>query len=150
MMLNHSHPQVELQAVPDEIALALSISGCNLKCKGCHSPFTWDNNYGSPLTEEILKGLISKYKHITCVLFYGGEWNEKELIKLFKVVKRYELKLCLYTGLEKISDSIIHYLDYLKVGAYKEELGGLEKKTTNQQLFRVRNKDSLELIPMYR
>lgn len=39
-MLYFSKTILTFQDVPNEISLALSISGCQLKCKGCHSSFT--------------------------------------------------------------------------------------------------------------
>ena len=70
--MNYSHPFVTVQDVPDEIALAISISGCPLRCKGCHSAFTRDPNYGSKLDYESLTKLLNKHKLISCVCFYGG------------------------------------------------------------------------------
>ena len=38
----------------------------------------------------------------------------------------------------EISDKIdLFRLDYLKIGHYDEELGGLDKETTNQRLYKV-------------
>lgn len=134
-MLRYSNPQIVLQEVPDEIALAISISGCNLKCKGCHSSFTWDNNYGEFLTDEILKNLIIKNKHITCVLLYDGLHDERCLYRYFSIIKSYNLKVAFYTGLDDVSDLLKSKIDYLKVGRYIEELGSLSGKNTNQRMY---------------
>jgi len=141
-MLYYSYPQVVLQEVPDEISLALSMSGCGLHCKGCHSQETWKSTFGEPLTVVELNRLLRKHKHITCVLFYGGEWQPKELIRLLKIVKDRGLNTCLYTGLnyEEVPKEIIGYLDYIKVGRYVEELGGLDSPTTNQRFIDLRKK----------
>jgi len=138
-MLHYSSKQIVLQEVPDEISLALSISGCKLACKGCHSTETWNPKYGEELTENILQDLITRSKYITCVLFYGGEWQEDYLIKLLKLVKSNNLKTCLYTGLElnQISDNLLSNLTYIKTGRYIKELGGLESKTTNQKFIKI-------------
>jgi len=135
-MLYYSYPQIVLQEVPDEIALALSISGCQLGCKGCHSSETFNPTFGSQLTPEILQALISKNKHISCVLFYGGEWNPGELLELFEVVQSNNLKLALYTGLdyEEVPPSLLPPLHYIKVGRYIAELGGIGTPTTNQRI----------------
>ena len=92
IMLRYSFPQIVLQEVPDEISLALSISGCPLKCRGCHSAFTWDQTFGDDLTDKVLHDLIKKHKHISCVLLYDGLHNVDRLIELFNIVKSYELK----------------------------------------------------------
>ena len=134
-MLFYSYPQIVVQEVPDEISLALSVSGCNLACKGCHSTETWNPTFGKPLTVDVLQTLIDTHKHISCVLFYGGEWSPQELISLFTVCKLNQLKTCLYTGLEleQVPKSFLPHLDYLKVGPYVEALGGLASPTTNQR-----------------
>lgn len=134
-MLYYSYPQVVLQEVPNEISLALSISGCPLNCKGCHSAETRRPTFGSPLSLEELQRLLDTTKHLSCVLFYGGEWETSSLIELVKKVKENNLKVCLYTGLEleEVEAGLLEHLDYIKVGRYIEELGGLDSPHTNQK-----------------
>lgn len=145
MTLYFSYPQIVLKEVPDEISLALSISGCPLNCKNCHSVETHNPMFGEQLTIEKLTDLINKNKYITCVLFYGGLWNKMALISLLNIVKSYNLKTCLYTGykLNDVPEEIIELLDYLKVGKYVEELGTLMFKTTNQKMFDLNNKTDI-------
>ena len=140
--MNYSYPQVVLQEVPDEISLALSISGCPLRCKGCHSTETYELSFGQELTISVLDTLLLKHKHISCVLFYGGEWDSFTLIKFLKYIKSKNLKTCLYTGyeFEDISNLILENLDYIKVGKYKKQLGGLASNNTNQRFIKL-NKD---------
>lgn len=137
----YSYPQIVLQEVPGEISLALSISGCPLRCKGCHSTETYPNDFGVELTEKELERLFKKYKHISCVLFYGGEWEHINLINFLKIINSKGLKTCLYTGyeLKDIPDELIANLDFIKVGPYKAELGGLSKKTTNQEFISIKD-----------
>ena len=132
--------------VPDELALAISLSGCPLHCKGCHSAFTWDPKFGEELTNDKLEQLIKKNKYISCVLFYGGEWQMNRLMELIRVVKNNGLKVCLYTGLMleevvKTKMELLSALDYIKVGRWIEEKGGLNKKTTNQRFYKVVNNE---------
>lgn len=137
----YDYPQIVLREVPNEISLALSIFGCNLKCKGCHSKETWDKNNGKELSYNELDNLIKKHKYITCVLLYGGEWQMEDLYNICLKIKQYNIKICLYTGLNidnPILQKIINILDYIKVGSYKEELGALESKTTNQRFFELK------------
>ena len=49
--------------VPDEIALAISLSGCPLHCKGCHSAFTWDPKFGEELTNNKFTSLLDRNKY---------------------------------------------------------------------------------------
>lgn len=138
-MLRYSYPQIVFQEVPGEISLALSLSGCNIKCKGCHSSETWNSDFGNLLSLEELQSLIDKNKHISCVLFYGGEWDISTLSQYIEIVKDNNLLVALYTGrdIEYFSKDFIKTLDYIKVGKYIEELGGLDSDKTNQKLHRV-------------
>ena len=123
---------IVLQEVPNEVSLSLSITGCQLGCDGCHSPFLWKDK-GDHLTPGVLENIINKYTGmISCVLFLGGEWDEKELIELLKLSKKMGLKTCLYTGLDQVNSDILINLDYIKYGRWIKELGGLESKITNQ------------------
>lgn len=134
-MLYYSSPQIVLQEVPGEITLALSISGCPLSCKGCHSTHTKNKQYGTPLTKQELLNQLLQHNHITCVLFYGGEWESDYLLELLKLVQLKKLKTCLYTGreLEDVPKSLLQHLTFIKVGPYIEALGGLDSPTTNQR-----------------
>jgi anaerobic ribonucleoside-triphosphate reductase activating protein len=134
--MNFSYPQIALSEVPDEISLTLSISGCPFRCKGCHSKETWDKNWGELLTIDKLNELINKNKHITCVLFYGGEWRKEELKNFIKFVKNKGLKTALYSGMNSMIEDLEDLLDYYKIGEYIEELGGLQSEKTNQQIYK--------------
>ena len=148
-VLYFSDNQITTQDVLDEISLAISVSGCPLHCKGCHSSFTWDPKFGEELTNDKLEQLIKKNKYISCVLFYGGEWQMNRLMELIRVVKNNGLKVCLYTGLMleevvKTKMELLSALDYIKVGRWIEEKGGLNKKTTNQRFYKVVNNGMVE------
>lgn len=139
MTLYYSYPQQTFQEVPGEISLALSVSGCNLKCKGCHSSETFSPTFGSELTTDELDNLLKKFRHTSCVLFYGGEWDLSYLTILVDHVKKNGIKCCLYTGknLSFFPDSFIHKLDFIKVGAYIEKKGNLQSPTTNQKFYEI-------------
>jgi len=132
--------------VPDEISLALSISGCNLGCTGCHSSETWVKTYGEELSDTALINLIEKNKHISCVLIYDGQHNIDRLIKIIQIIKSFNLKTALYTGLDILQPELIVLLDYYKLGKYIKELGGLSKETTNQKLYKNYGNSSSKLV----
>ena len=131
---------VVLQEVPDEISLAINISDCPYKCKGCHSKELWEYN-GSYLIDDI-DILLDKYDGlISCVCFMGGDQNEEDLIVCLDRVRNRNLKSCLYTGnnsIKNLSCKVISKLDYIKIGRYIEELGGLNCKTTNQKMYNLK------------
>ena len=141
--LYFSNPQIVLQEVPDEISLALSISGCNLACKGCHSSETWDKFYGSELTDTVLHDLLTKHKHITCLLIYDGKHNVDRLIEILAIAKLFNLKTAMYTGLEHLEPELLAMLDYYKLGKYDKNLGGLSSPITNQKLYKSLNNKTL-------
>ena len=139
--------QVVLQEVPGEISLCFSISGCNLHCEGCHSPFLWKEGNGNLLTENVYTSLLNKYKNLaTCVLFMGGEWHEEELINMLQIAKKQDLKTCLYTGEDFISEAIKTELTFLKTGKWEQKLGGLEKNNTNQKFINVKTNQKLNYL----
>lgn len=138
--MNYLSQQIVFREIPDEISLSYLITGCSLRCPGCHSPDSWKWNLGTALNPAILAKHIDKYQDwITCVLFMGGEWAPLELIDLLQFVKSRGLKTALYTGQTSISENLLRELDYLKVGPYIQELGGLDSPTTNQRLFDLKN-----------
>ena len=139
-MLHYSYPQIAVEEVPGEIAYAISLSGCQLACKGCHSAETWNPTFGSPITPSVLAAILQKQKHISAVLFYGGEWSPYELEALFIVCQSANLKICLYTGLElkEVPDKLLPYITTIKVGRYIEELGGISKELTNQRIIQLK------------
>jgi len=139
-MIHYSDLQIVLQEVPGQISLCFSITGCPLRCKGCHSPFLWKKGMGTPLTDETFVHHIERYKSmISCVLFMGGEWEEEDLIHKLQIAHTYGLYTCLYTGLndEEVSPFIREELTWIKTGRWREELGGLKEKTTNQRFVEV-------------
>lgn len=139
--LKYNGYSVVMQEVPNEVSLAINISGCPHKCEGCHSTYLWEYS-GEYLTDSI-EELLNQYDNlITCVCFMGGDQNQEELLYCLKKVKERGLKTCLYSGVDDIN--VIHSnvkdsLDYLKIGRYNQELGGLDKKTTNQRMYDLAN-----------
>lgn len=131
---------VVCEEVPDEISLAFNISGCEHRCKGCHSTYLW-NYDGNYLKNDLIK-VISKYDGlISCVCFLGGDQNIEELTELCKIVKQMKLKTCIYSGedsKELFADMINNALiDYLKIGKYDETRGPLNDVNTNQRMYEI-------------
>ena len=137
-MLRTFVPQVCFQEVPQEISLGFLCTGCQIGCRGCHSPQLWDENKGEPLTLLTFSKWLVQYQGlITCVVFFGGEWEEVLLIQLLKEAKLQGLKTCLYTGRNDVSMSLKAQLTHLKTGPYIDTLGGLETPNTNQRFIEL-------------
>lgn len=139
MDFNCIAPTVVFQEVPNEISLCFSITGCKVGCKGCHSTELWNENYGMSLSKNNYLHWLKKYKGlISCVVFFGGEWQPNALIEKLLIARNLGLKTCLYSGEKHIDINISQHLDFLKTGDWRAELGGLESVTTNQ-IFRDMN-----------
>ncbi|NUM59699.1 MAG: anaerobic ribonucleoside-triphosphate reductase activating protein [Bdellovibrionaceae bacterium] len=144
--MRYSDIKIVLQEVPTEISLAFFITGCPLRCPGCHSVREWNGSIGSELSDKVLENFLQKYQiYISCVLFLGGEWYNETLVKHLKKIKELGFKTALYTGLNKkdVPIEILKNLDYLKYGSYQQQLGGLSSSMTNQNLINVHTNESL-------
>lgn len=139
-MLKYTEVQVGFSEVPGEIALCINISGCPVHCAGCHSPHLWED-IGTELKPVVLSDLIAKNPGVTCIAFMGGDSAPKEVEALARWVKNNtELKVCWYSGRESPHVTVKYdYFDYIKVGQYKEDKGGLDKETTNQRFYKVKH-----------
>lgn len=136
------------EEVPDEISLAINISGCPHRCEGCHSEYLWEYT-GNYISDDLNK-LIKQYDSlITCVCFMGGDQNLEELLELCLEVKRSGYKVCIYSGNDDVSmfQSFFHNccLDYLKIGRYIHSRGGLDKESTNQKMYKIVNPTVFQL-----
>lgn len=133
--------------LPDEITLAFMLSNCPNKCEGCHSPHLREN-IGQTLTTSVIDSIILTQENIlTAICFMGGDINP-QLIDYFAeyVKKMYGLKVGWYSGKDEIPDSInLDNFDFIKIGSYKKELGGLSSPTTNQKLYKVKNNKLIDI-----
>ncbi len=144
--MNYISREIVLLEVPGEISLGYSITGCNMRCPGCHSPDLWSAKNGILLTDAIVTAdLNSNLPYVTCLLFFGGEWCQDELISKLKIAQHKNLATCLYTGndIENIPYTILQNLTYIKHGRYIQEKGGLGQRTTNQRLINLKTGEDL-------
>ncbi len=144
--MKYSSSQIVFQEIPTEISLAYQITGCPLRCAGCHSSDLWSSSSGQDLKlGSLVKDLVKYREYISCVLFLGGEWDELGLEELLNCIKSHNLKTALYTGLEiqQVSRRILNLLDYLKYGPYQANLGPLTSSTTNQKLVNLKTNENL-------
>ena len=139
-MLNYYNFDIVFAEVPDEVTLAINITGCPNNCPGCHSPHLQDNK-GKPLNNDALLALIGSYTHnITCVCFMGGDADPQEVerLALFTRDKFPRLKTAWYSGKPTLSNkNTPSSFNYIKIGEYNAAYGPLNKPTTNQRFYRI-------------
>lgn len=137
-MVKYYNAMVVFEEIPDEITLAINITNCPCHCKGCHSEFLWEDK-GISLTTEELDKLIEKNDGITTVCFMGGDAEPEVINVLAEYVHEIKhLKVGWYSGRDSYYKNInFNHFDYIKLGHYDEDLGGLNKKTTNQHLYKL-------------
>ena len=136
--MKYYNAMVVFEEIPNEVTLAINISNCPCHCKGCHSKFLWED-VGTELALEELDRLIDKNDGITTVCFMGGDANPEAINTLAEYVHEIrKLKVGWYSGRDTYYEDInFNWYDYIKLGQYDEELGGLNKSTTNQRLFKL-------------
>lgn len=144
-MLKYADYDIVFTEIPDEVTLAINLSNCPHRCKGCHSPYL-QQDVGYELNEDSLTKLIANYKNsITCVCFMGGDADIDGLCYLAHYVKQTyngKIKTGWYSGNNSIKNiKAVENFDFIKLGEYVEALGGLNKKTTNQRLYSVDKKE---------
>lgn len=152
-MLRYLNFDIVFQEVPDEITLAINLSNCPFRCKGCHSPYLQEDK-GEELTEEALEKMIEKYgSSLTCIGFMGGDADPEEVERLSVWVKKRSegrLKTAWYSGRtnlpEKCSPSDF---DFIKLGPYVENLGGLDSPTGNQRFYKITSGEMQDITPVF-
>lgn len=137
-MVKYHDAMVVFEEIPNEITLAINITNCPCKCPGCHSKFLWEDT-GTELTIEELGTLLEKHDGITTVCFMGGDASPETICALAEYVHEIKkLKVGWYSGMDNYYKDInFDWFDYIKLGHYDDKLGGLNKETTNQKLFKI-------------
>ena len=147
-MLKYVDTLVSFQEVPDEISLCINISNCPCHCEGCHSPYLAED-IGTELTWNELEKLIKNNIGISCVCFMGGDSCPdyiEQLALFIKYQSWYPLKVAWYSGKSSIPNDLdISLFNYIKVGPYIPKLGGLDKETTNQIMYKVDNGNLIDI-----
>lgn len=152
--LKYLYEDIYLTEIPGEISLGISLMGCDIRCEGCHSQVLWGTKGGKCLDSEKLKSLIDRHKLMSCILFYGGEWDWEELKDRIIQSRDLGYAVALYSGrdLEWFNKNHPEYktiLDYIKVGNYSKELGGLKDPTTNQRLYRIKDGELTDMTSIF-
>lgn len=130
--------EVVFAEIPNEITLAINISGCKIRCPDCHSKYLWDN-VGKELTTDALNTIIEENDGVSCICFMGGRFNEIKKLLEFIQNNHPSLRAAWYTGESELprDNGLLELLDYIKIGPYIKDKGGLDNKSTNQRMYEV-------------
>ena len=142
-MLKYVETLIGFSEIPDEITLCINISNCICNCKGCHSPYLAED-IGEELTCSKLEELLKANKGITCVSFMGGDIDPAGIVGLAKYIKTFYpgLKVAWYSGRQELPKHFnLEPFNFIKLGPYIKELGGLDSKITNQKMYQRVNKE---------
>ena len=130
---------IVFQEIPDEVSLAINISGCPCRCPGCHSRYLWED-IGEELDTEAVDRLVAQYAgEVTCVLFMGGDADPAGVNLLAQHVHQAhpQLRVAWYSGRLRVPAVVNKSdFDYIKIGPFIRHLGPLKERTTNQRLYR--------------
>lgn len=138
-MLRYCDTDIVFSELPDEVTLAVNLTDCPFRCPGCHSPHL-QTQTGDPFTTQTLAALCERCGNgITAVCLMGGDRYPDEVARLLCWLRENRPELCTgwYSGRESLPEGFPEdLLDYLKLGPYRETLGGLRSPQTNQRFFR--------------
>jgi anaerobic ribonucleoside-triphosphate reductase activating protein len=142
-MLRYANYNIVFQEIPGEVTLAINLSNCPNRCRGCHSPYLQENT-GEALDNNVLAGLLEKYGNaVTCVCFMGGDATPRAVDQCSAFLRNQSngrIKTGWYSGRNTFpKECSLQNFDYVKLGAYVEHLGGLDSATTNQRFYRIDN-----------
>lgn len=148
-MLKYKDYYIVFEEIPDKISLAINITNCQNRCKGCHSP-ELRCNIGKELTYDEIDRIINKNSGINCFVFMG-EGNDKDtLLLLAKYIKeKYKIDVAVYSGRNNVEDEYYNVFDYIKIGEYKKEFGPLNVRTTNQRFYKIKDKNIIDITEIF-
>ena len=136
-MLKYYTYELTFAEVPDEISLCFSISNCQNRCDGCHSPFLRED-VGDTLDKDSLCEIVNRHREqFTCICFLGEGNDKNTLQELITFSKKLGYRTCLYSGRDDVCIDEYKDLNYIKIGSYKTSYGPLNKKTTNQKMYKL-------------
>ncbi|MDQ2178993.1 anaerobic ribonucleoside-triphosphate reductase activating protein [Marinifilum sp. D714] len=141
-MLKYYNYDIVFQEIPNEVSLAINITNCPNRCKGCHSPHL-QKDIGDVLDEDCIVSIMDKYASaITCFCFMGGDNSPHRVAELAKFIQSQypKIKTAWYSGCPNLPKNFNkNSFQFIKLGSYKVESGSLDSQTSNQRLFEIQH-----------
>lgn len=121
------------------IRFVIFLQGCNLRCKCCHNPDTWDMNGGREFTAEEIASKAERYKEYFGaeggITLSGGEplLQAEFAREVFRLCHEKGINTCLDTSgciltqqvksLLEVTDRVLLDIKYTDDGLYRENVG---------------------------
>lgn len=121
------------------VRFVVFLQGCNLRCKCCHNPDTWDASAGNIMSADELAGRALRYKEYFGrdggITVSGGEplLQSQGVYELFCKCKDVGINTCLDTSgsvvndgvrrLLSVTDKVLLDIKYTNDEAYRENVG---------------------------
>ncbi len=98
--------------------------GCDIHCKGCQNPSSWNIEDGIPYDVEELVDLLKQKVINKKLTLSGGEPLLQKNAVIELIDKLPDFDIVLYTGhdLNEVPSEILQKINYIKTGAFVEEL----------------------------
>ena len=126
------------------VRTVIFFQGCDIRCKGCQNPSSWDITKGTPYeTNELVKLLREKVTNKKITLSGGEPLMQK--VAVLKIVKKLsDFDIALYTGheLSDVPSEILQNVNYVKAGPFVEKLKSSVVPfvgSTNQTFMKVKH-----------
>ncbi len=148
-MVRYYNFDIVFAEIPDEVTLAVNITGCPNRCEGCHSPHLRED-VGERLDRDALAALLERYgAGVTCLCFMGGDGDPQGIARLAAEVRQLapQLRVGWYSGRQALPAGVApETFDYIKLGPYVASRGPLSSPETNQRMYRVGRDGAMEDI----
>lgn len=106
------------------VRTVLFFQGCDIHCKGCQNPSSWDIKNGISYDVEELADLLKQKVINKKLTLSGGEPLLQKNAVVELIDKLPDFDIVLYTGhdLDEVPKDILRKINYIKTGAFVEEL----------------------------
>lgn len=106
------------------VRTVIFFQGCDIHCKGCQNPSSWDISKGKPYEIEELVKLLRENVANKKITLSGGEPLMQKVAVSEMVKKLPDFDIVLYTGREfnEIPAEILKKVNYVKAGPFVEKL----------------------------